>query len=87
MKEKMPLTIKETSLPVCLFFSAETLLNIYNVVWQGFLKGACLDFVMCCFLLLYIEGHHPNSPILKVDDTPNGRSPRKDWFSPLCVMI
>ncbi len=23
----------------------------------------------------------------KVDDTPNGRSPRKDWFSPLCVMI
>ncbi len=24
---------------------------------------------------------------LKVDDTPNGRSPRKDWFSPLCVMI
>ncbi len=25
--------------------------------------------------------------ILKVDDTPNGRSPRNDRFSPLCVMI
>ncbi len=24
---------------------------------------------------------------LKVDDTPNGRSPRTDWFSLLCVMI
>ncbi len=27
------------------------------------------------------------STSLKVDDTPNGRLPRKDWFSPLCVMI
>ncbi len=24
---------------------------------------------------------------LKVGYTPNGRSPRKDWFSSLCVMI
>ncbi len=24
---------------------------------------------------------------IKVDDTPNGRSPLKDCFSPLCVMI
>ncbi len=24
---------------------------------------------------------------IKVDYTPNCRSPRKDWFSPLCVMI
>ncbi len=34
---------------------------------------------------LYISDEKVRS--IKVDDTPNGRSPRKNWFSSLCVMI
>ena len=37
------------------------------------------------YVALYVTEKQLES--IKVDDTPNGRSPRQDWFTPLCVMI
>ena len=43
----------------------------------------------CCLFHIFIKllDVLKVSKCFKVDDTPNGRLPRKHWFSPLCVMI